>query len=234
MKSSHPVADYMHPFFYQYLTGVKGLSYNTIISYRDAIKLFLRFGAKRLKKPVDRLNIEDLDHKMVLAFLNHIENGIGNSTNTRNARLAGIRTFFGFVGAEEPPLLELCRKIRCIPVKRVEHKTVEYLDTHEMQAIFDSVDIQLRTGTRDKALLFILYNTGARVQEIVNLSINDLRLIPPGQVKLLGKGRKQRACPLWPETIDALKDYLQNRHPQNSNIENVFLNANGTSITRLN
>jgi site-specific recombinase XerD len=98
MKSSHPVADYMHPFFYQYLTGVKGLSYNTIISYRDAIKLFLRFGAKRLKKPVDRLNIEDLDHKMVLAFLNHIENGIGNSTNTRNARLAGIRTFFGFVG----------------------------------------------------------------------------------------------------------------------------------------
>ena len=232
MKSSHPVADYMHPFFYQYLAGVKGLSYNTIISYRDAIKLFLRFGAKRLKKPVDRLNIEDLDQKMVIAFLNHVENGIGNSTNTRNARLAGIRTFFGFVGAEEPPLLELCRKIRCIPVKRVEHKTVGYLDAYEMQAIFDSIDIETRTGTRDKALLLILYNTGARVQEIVDLSINDLRLIPPGQVKLLGKGRKQRACPLWPETIDALKDYLQNRHPQNRNIENVFLNANGTSITR--
>jgi site-specific recombinase XerD len=232
MKSSHPVADYMHPFFFQYLAGAKGVSCNTIISYRDAIKLFLRFGAKRLKKPVDRLNIEDLDQKMVLAFLNHIENGIGNSTNTRNARLAGIRTFFGFVGAEEPPLLELCRRIRYIPVKRFEHKTVEYLDAHEMQAIFDSIDIKTRTGIRDKALLLVLYNTGARVQEIVDLSINDLRLIPLGQVKLLGKGRKQRACPLWPETIDALKDYLQNRYPKNRNIENVFLNANGTPITR--
>lgn len=232
MKSSHPAADYMHPFFYQYLAGVKGVSYNTIISYRDTIKLLLRFGANQLKKSVDRLNIEDLDQKMVLAFLNHVENGMGNSTNTRNARLAGIRTFFGFVGAEEPPLLELCRKIRFIPVKRGKHKTVEYLDAHEMQAIFDSVDIKTRTGIRDKALLLTLYNTGARVEEIVDLSIGDLRLDPPGQVKLIGKGRKQRACPLWPETMDALKDYLQNRNPKNRNIESVFLNANGTPITR--
>ena len=100
MNNQHPVADYVRPFFYQYLAGMKGVSSNTIISYRDALKLFLRFGAQRLKKPVDRLNIEDLDDKMILAFLNHIENGIGNSTNTRNARLAGIRTFFGFVGGE--------------------------------------------------------------------------------------------------------------------------------------
>jgi len=98
--------------------------------------------------------------------------------------------------------------------------------------IFDFVDIKTRTGIRDKALLFTLYNTGARVEEIVDLSISDLRLIPPGQVKLLGKGRKQRACPLWPETMDALKDYLQNRSPKNRNTESVFLNANGTPITR--
>jgi len=193
---------------------------------------FCASGLTSSKKPVDRLNIEDLGEKMVLAFLNHVENGIGNSTNTRNARLAGIRTFFGFVGREEPPLLELCRKIRSIPVKRVEHKIVEYLDAHEMQAIFDSVDIKTNTGIRDNALLLTQYNTGARVQEIVDLSIGDLRLNPPGQVKLLGKGRKQRACPLWPETIDALKNYLENRHPKDPNSEHVFLNANGTPITR--
>lgn len=232
MNSSHPVADYIRPFFYQYLAGIKGVSSNTIISYRDTLKLFLRFGAHWLKKPVDRLNIEDLDVKMVLAFLNHVENGIGNAINTRNARLAGIRTFFGFVGEEEPALLDSCRKIRSIPVKRAKHKTVEYLDAHEMQAVFDAVDTESRTGVRDKALLFTLYNTGARVQEIVDLCIGDLRLNPPGQVRLLGKGRKQRACPLWPETMDALKDYLQNRHPKNRNIERVFLNAHGTSITR--
>lgn len=169
---------------------------------------------------------------MILAFLNHVENSRGNSTNTRNARLAGIRTFFGFVGGQEPPLLESCRKIRSIPVKRVEHKTVEYLEAHEMQAIFDSVDIQSRTGIRDKALLFILYNTGARVQEIVGLSIGDLRLNPPGQVTLLGKGRKQRACPLWPETVNALKNYLENRHLKDTSNELVFLNAKGTPVTR--
>lgn len=232
MNNSHPVADYMHPFFYQYLAGAKGVSSNTIISYRDTLKLFLCFGAQRLKKPVDRLNIEDLDDKMILAFLNHVENSRGNSTSTRNARLACIRTFFGFVGGQEPPLLESCRKIRSIPVKRVEHKTVEYLEAHEMQAIFDSVDIQSRTGIRDKALLFILYNTGARVQEIVGLSIGDLRLNPPGQVTLLGKGRKQRACPLWPETVNALKNYLENRHLKDNSNELVFLNAKGTPVTR--
>lgn len=86
MNNSHPVADYMHPFFYQYLVGAKGVSSNTIISYRDTLKLFLCFGAQRLKKPVDRLNIEDLDDKMILAFLKHVENSRDNSTSTRNAR----------------------------------------------------------------------------------------------------------------------------------------------------
>ncbi len=232
MNSSHPVAAYMYPFFYQYLVGAKGLSTNTIISYRDTIKLFLRFTAGQLKKSADRLNIEDLDEKMVLAFLNHVENEMENSANTRNLRLAGIRTFFHFVAGEEPSLLELCRKLRMIPTKRIELKTIDYLDNYEMQAIFDAVDTQSRTGIRDKALLLTLYNTGARVQEIVDLSVRDLRLNPPGQIRLLGKGRKQRACPLWPETMDALRKYLKVRHPKDHSNEQVFLNANGTPITR--
>ncbi len=232
MNSLHPVASYMRPFFYQYLAGAKGLSTNTIISYRDTLKLFLRFGAQQRKKAVNRLNIEDLDEGMVLVFLDHLQNNVGNSITTRNARLAGIRTFFGFVGAEEPSLLQLCQRIRSIPVKRDQHKTIEYLDAQEMQAILDSIDIQSRTGPRDKALLLTMYNTGARVQEIVDLSIGDLRVEPPGQLKLIGKGRRQRACPLWPETMDAIKNYLQNRHPKASNNEPLFLNVNGTPITR--
>ncbi len=232
MNNSHPVPDYMHSFFYQYLAGAKGVSSNTIISYRDTLKLFLRFGAQQLKKPVDRLTLEDLDEKVILAFLNHVEHEMGNSINTRNARLAGIRTFFRFIGEEEPSLLGSCRKVRTIPVKRIEHKTVDYLDVHEMQAIFDSMDTHSLLGIRDKAILLTLYNTGARVQEIVDLSINDLRLHPPGQVKLLGKGKKQRACPLWPQTVDALKHYLESRPPTVRHHERVFLNANGTPITR--
>jgi len=232
MNNLHPVADYMQPFFYQYLSSQRGLSYNSILAYRDTIKLLLCFGADFIKKAVDQLNIEDLDDKVILAFLDNIENEKGNSVRTRNARLAAICTFFNFIGREEPALLNQCRKIRGIPQKRTEHKTIEYLENNEMKAVLDSVDINSRTGIRDKALLLFLYNTGARVQEVVNIKLNDLRLEKPGQVKLLGKGKKQRACPLWPDTIDAINDYIKHRQPEDSFEEYLFINANGKSITR--
>ncbi len=233
MKNLHPIADYIYSFFYNYLAGAKGLSTNTIAAYRDTMKLLLCFCAEHIKKSVDQLNIEDLDDRIILTFLDHIENKRGNSRKTRNARLAGIRAFFCFVGREEPTLLNQCRKIRDIPLKRTEQKTIEYLDNDEIQAILNSLDPQSRTATRDKALLLILYNdTGARVQEIADLTIHDLRLDTPGQVNLLGKGKKQRACPLWPETVDALHSCLKNRQPEDPKDEHVFLNANGKPITR--
>ena len=101
-----------------------------------------------------------------------------------------------------------------------------------MQAILNAVDIDCRTGIRDRALLLLLYNTGARVSEVVMLKIQDLRLAGAGQVHLLGKGKKHRACPLWPETVDALQDYLQHRTPKESGTEQLFLNANGAPVTR--
>ncbi|MHA2407614.1 MAG: tyrosine-type recombinase/integrase [Candidatus Ranarchaeia archaeon] len=232
MNSLHPVADYIRPFFYQYLIGSKGLSTNTILSYKNTIKFLLCFCSDYLKKPVDQLNIEDLDDKIILSYLNYIENTMENSKNTRNIRLSGIRAFFNFLSREESTVLQQCRKIQGIPAKRIEYKTVEYLDDNEVQAIFDSVDPKSQRGIRDKALFLILYNTGARVQEIVNLTIKDLRLDLPGQVKFLGKGKKQRACPLWPETVNALKKYLKEHQEEGSYNERVFLNANGKPITR--
>ena len=232
MNCLHPVANYMYPYFHHYLIGARGLSTNTILAYRDALKLLLTFAAEHLHKPVDQLKIEDLDDKTVLAFLDDIETERGGSIRTRNTRLAGIRTFFRYVGQEEPVLLQQCRKVRQIPTKRFEHKTIDYLNNDEIQALFDSVDTQSRTGLRDRALFLLLYNTGARVQEVVDLTVSDLRLEPLGQVKLLGKGKKQRACPLWPETVDALRDYLKDRSPEVAGNEYVLLNANGNPITR--
>jgi len=232
MKKTHPIANYMNAFFNQYLAVQKGLSFNTIFSYRDAIKLLLCFAADHLKKTVDKLDIEDLDHSLILAFLNYIENERLCSATTRNARLAAIRTLFNFIGREQPSLLEQSHKIRTIPQKRTKHKIIDYLDEDEIQAMLDSVDPNSRTGIRDKALLLMLFNTGARVQEIVDLKIADLRLDSSGQVKLLGKGKKQRACPLWPETVDAINDYLEHRNPKDPNEEHLFLNANGKPITR--
>ena len=125
-----------------------------------------------------------------------------------------------------------CGQIRAIPLKRAEHKTVDYLNENEMQAVLDTVDVNSRTGMRDMALLMLLYNTGARVSEIVALDLDDLRLDDSAQVRLIGKGRKERSCPLWAETVTVLNSYLHQRAPKEPGTQQVFLNANGAPITR--
>jgi integrase/recombinase XerD len=109
---------------------------------------------------------------------------------------------------------------------------VEYLEEKEMQAVLDVVDINSRTGIRDRALLLFLYNTGARVSELINMELNDLCLGDAAQVTLHGKGNKVRSCPLWPETVTALEAYIEDRHPVAMETKQVFLNANGGPITR--
>ena len=229
---THIIAKFIKRFLGYYLPVQKGLAANTILAYRDAIKLLLCYAADRRKKSVEELSVEDIDESLVLTFLDHVETVRGCSPRTRNARLAAIRAFFGFLAREEPSLLLHCQAIRAIPLKRTEHKTIDYLEEKEIQAILDAVDVNSRTGIRDKALLLLLYNTGARVSEIVGLNVTDLRLDEAPQVKLLGKGKKHRSCPLWPETAEALQAYLQERAPRNPGQEQFFLNANGSGITR--
>lgn len=226
------LANYMKRFFSHYLPVQKGLSVNTILAYRDAIKLLLSFAADSLGKSVDKLTIEDITEKTVLAFLDYIEQKRKCSPRTRNARLAAIRSLFNFIAREEPELLQHCQRIRAIPLKRTQHQTVGYLEEKEMQAILDAVDCNSRTGIRDKALLLLLYNTGARVSEIVEAKIDDLHLDGSAQIHLLGKGKKHRNCPLWPETVAAVQAYLESRLPKETSIEHLFLNATGVPITR--
>ena len=201
----------MKQFFSQYLPVQKGLAANTVAAYRDAIKLLLCYAADRRKRSVEELTVEDLDEALVLAYLDYLETVRGCSARTRNARLAAIRAFFAFLAREDPSLLPQCQTIRAIPMKRTEHKTMTYLEEKETQAVLDAVDGAARMGLRDQALLLVLYNTGARVSEIVNLKASDLRLDDSPQVKLLGKGQKHRSCPLWRETANALRTYLQER-----------------------
>lgn len=229
---NHLLANYMKRFFSHYLPVQKGLSVNTMQTYRDAIKLLLCYAADTLGRPVDGLVVEDVTEKVVIAFLDHVEQERRCSARTRNARLAAISSLFAFIAREEPALLQQCQRIRAIPLKRTQYKTVDYLEEKEMQAILDAVDIDSRTGIRDRALLLLLYNTGARVSEIVELKISDLRLDGAGQVHLLGKGKKHRSCPLWSETVTALQAYLEQRVPKEPGIDYLFLNANGAPITR--
>jgi integrase/recombinase XerD len=229
---THPLAPFMKRFFSHYLPVQKGLSINTINAYRDAIKLLLCYSGDTLKKSVDELNCEDITETIVLNFLDHLESKRGCTARTRNARLAAIRSLFAFMGREEPVLLVQCQQVRAIPLKRTEHKIIDYLEEKELQAVLDSIDINSRTGVRDRALFMLLYNTGARASEIVGLKLDDLRLADTAQITLLGKGRKPRSCPLWPETVTALQAYLHQRRPKEIETQQVFLNANGDPITR--
>jgi len=210
----------------------KGLSANTILAYRDAIKLLLCYAADTLNRSVEDLCVEEIDESLVLDFLDHVEHTRGCSARTRNARLAAIRALFGFIAREEPSLVLHCQRIRTIPLKRTQHKTVGYLEENEMQALLDAVDFNSRSGVRDNALLLLLYNTGARVSEIVGLNVADLRLDGTAHVTLLGKGSKYRSCPLWPETVEALQDYLRQRTAKDPATQQLFLNANGSPLTR--
>ena len=229
---SHQIAPFMKRFFSHYLPVQKGLSVNTISAYRDAIKLLLCYSGDNLKKSVDTLIVEDITESLVLNFLDHIEAKRGCIARTRNARLAAIRCLFTFIAREEPVLLVQCQQVRAIPLKRTEHKIVDYLEEKELKAVLDSIDVNSRTGVRDHALFILLYNTGARASEIVNLKLDDLRLADTAQITLLGKGKKPRSCPLWPETVIALEAYLDQRTPKEIVTQQVFLNANGDPITR--
>jgi len=229
---THAIAPFLKRFFSHYLPVQKGLSVNTVRAYRDTIKLLLCYVADTHSLSVDALTVEDISEKTVLGFLDAIENDRGCTKRTRNARLAAIRSLFAFIAREEPDLVLQCQQIRTIPLKRTEHRTIEYLEEKEMQAVFDAVDINSRTGIRDRALLLLLYNTGARVSEVVNLELTDLRLGDAAQISLHGKGNKDRSCPLWPETVTVLEAYLKERRPKAAETSQVFLNANGGPITR--
>jgi len=226
------LADFIKRFFSHYLPVQKGLSVNTILAYRDAVKLLLGYVADTVKTPVDNLTIEDITEKRVLGFLDECEQKRGCSPRTRNARLAAIRSLFDYIARQEPVLIVHCAQIRSIPLKRAEHKMVGYLEEKEMQGVLNAVDVNSRTGMRDRALLMLMYNTGARVSEIVALELDDLRLDDSAQIRLHGKGGKQRACPLWPETATVLKDYLHQQTLKQPDTQRLFLNANGAPITR--
>lgn len=232
MSAQHPLSRYIGHFFNDYLVNQRGLSHNTLLAYRDALKLLFCFVAGEDKKPVEKLQVEDLDDQHIVAFLSHLETQRGVSARTRNARLAACRTFFRYLSREEPALLPQCQLIQTIPLKRTQHKSIDYLNEEEMKRLFEAVDTGTKTGLRDNALLLLMFNTGARAQEVVDLRIANLRFDKGGQVTLLGKGRKQRACPLWPETVTAIKQYLDEREGKAMGTNLLFLNAHGQPITR--
>jgi len=203
----------------------RNLSPQTFTSYRDAWRLFPRFVSGHVGRPVAALKLEDLAEAEVLAFLQHIESTRSVSIGTRNCRLAAIRSFFRFVAEREPATSSQCAAIPRIPTKKTSSQDVCYLDEEEVAAILRQPDRSTPEGQRDHALLSLLYNTGARIQEALDLRPMDVRFKAPAQVRLVGKGRKERVCPIWDETAQLLAALLK-RMPRGED-ERVFVNRYG-------
>jgi len=214
-------------FFEKHLTVERNASPNTVLAYRDSLKLFLRHAAEQSGCSADKLEIAALDAGVVRSFLNALDKERANSPRTRNHRLAAIKAFARYVASVAPEHLERCRRIRELPVARFEHPEIKYLDDDEILQLIRGIDPAAES--RDRALLLLLYNTGARVQEIVDLDISDIHLDPVPVLTLEGKGRKQRTCPLWTRTVTALQTWLATR---NSPDGPLFLNVQGRRLTR--
>jgi integrase/recombinase XerD len=219
-------------YFTDHLPRLRGSSPHTIHSYRDSIALLLRYVAEQRKAPVAALDLADLDIPHILAFLSHLEDRRKNSVATRNVRLAAIHAFFRFVASRNPEQLELAQKVIAVPFKRAPSRAIDYLEYEEIDSILKAIDRTTLQGTRDYALLATMFNTGGRVQEIVDLRVGDLQLIKPFQVRLFGKGKKERYCPLWPETAAVLKSFCKQREIGLSPDAHLFLNHRDQPLSR--
>jgi integrase/recombinase XerC len=232
MKTTSSLPTLLHGFFEDHLVGQRDISPNTILAYRDAFLLFLRFAAHRSNRQVIRLQLEDLGPATLQAFLNHLETERKNCVATRNCRLVAIHRFFAYVASCEPLHAQLCRRILDIPIKKTTTCPMTYLERDEVKAVLAAPQRSHTMGLRDLTLLTFLYNTGARVSEATALDVADMRLEAPAQVCLSGKGRKQRWCPLWAETAEALRAYLQQRQLTDRSQQPLFVNARGQRLSR--
>jgi site-specific recombinase XerD len=227
MRNTTHLGPWVRRFLLEHLIGERNLSRNTQQSYRDTLCQLIPFASNRLHKPVDRLAMVDVSAAIVREFLAEVEVSRGCSIATRNQRLAAVHALARYVGEHSPEHIDWCTQLRCVPYKKTTHAVVPYLDNPEIDALLACPDRLTAQGRRDYALLLFLYNAGARASEAAQLTIGSVDFIS-SSVSILGKGRKQRHCPLWPDTVQALLALAAQRPQQ----ERVFLNRCSQPLTR--
>ena len=196
-------------FLTHYLPAVRKLSPNTIRSYRDSFSLLLRFLRDSKGVPVEKVSLDDLQAPTLIEWLDHLENSRNCSPRSRNQRMAAIRSFLRYLAPTDPVRVQQLQRVLAIPGCRCDRAPVPYLEPDLLGALLAEPDMTTPRGRRDAVLLSLLYDTGARSQEIIDLRVRDVRLGSPAQVTLTGKGRKTRIVPLMPATVALLRDYLR-------------------------
>ena len=195
-------------FFAEHLTQQRALSARTVASYRDAFVLFLDFAQARLHKLPTALQLADVTPTLILAFLDHLESERHNSVRSRNARLAALRTFLKFAARRDVAALHIVEQALGVPMKRFDRPMLGFLSREEMLAVIGRPGVGW-ASQRDCLLLALMYNTGARVSEVIGVKVADVVLVAAACVHLHGKGRKERSVPLWRSTVKAIRAWLR-------------------------
>lgn len=225
-----PIASHITDFLQQRLPVERGATDNTCESYAYAFKLLFEYASHRLKVAPSELHLEQLDEPLIVKFLDHLETKRGNGANSRNVRLAAIKSFMRFMEYRVPTALQQIKRILAIPKKKTETRLVRHLTVEEMQAILNAPEPTTRDGIRDRAMLYLCFAGGLRVSELIGLRIEDITLQPHASILVHGKGRRQRCLPLWKETTSALRAWLAVRGTVS--VPELFFNARGEPMTR--
>jgi integrase/recombinase XerD len=225
-----PIAPHITAFLRERLPLQRGASVHTCESYAYTFQLLFTYMSQRLNRQPSELCLEQLDAPIVMDFLAYLETERGNSPSTRNTRLAAITSFMRFVEYRVPAMLEQSRRVLAIPTKKTAVPLVKHLSMTEMQAILDAPDLQTRAGIRDRAMLHLCFAAGLRVAELLTLPLTAVTFHPTPVVRVLGKGRRERALPLWNQTADDLRAWCAVRGEVR--VPELFLNAQGKVMTR--
>lgn len=231
-KPSPSFASLVQQFFTEYLVAQRAVSPRTVDSYRDALMLFLDFTSHKLGKEPARLSLADMQPEMILTFLDHLEQERGNVVRSRNLRLTALRAFLKFAGRRDVASLLVVERALAVPMKRFERPILGFLTREEMLAVLGQPG-ETWTSQRDHLLLAMLYNTGARVSEIIAVRVADIVLDGGACVHLRGKGRKQRSVPLWKTTVREVRAWLR-VNPTMRDEAALLPNRNGQAMSRSN
>jgi site-specific recombinase XerD len=224
------LAPHLTAFFQERLAVERHASVNTCDSYAYAFKLLLDFASKRMKRAPSRLELEQIDASLVVAFLNDLQATRANGASSRNSRLAAIKSFMHYMEYRVPSALEQIQRVLAIPLRRTDTRLVRHLTAPEIQALLDAPRPVDWSGVRDRAMLHLTFAAGLRVSELTGLRLEDLTLHPHASVLIHGKGRRERALPLWKETTAALRAWLAVRGTVAA--PELFVNCHRESMTR--
>jgi len=224
------IARSLQAYFTDRLIRERRVSPHTIRAYRNTIRLLVIFAAKRAGTSASALSFDDIDHKTVSAFLDHLEHDRGCSPRTRNARLAAIRSFYHYAALEHPEHAATIERVLAIPLKRTDRPLVTWLTKPELEALLAAPDQQTWTGRRDHAMILLAAQTGLRASELTNVRISDIELGVGAHVQTLGKGRRERVTPLTDTTVSTLRAWLKERGGKPA--DPLFPTRTGATLTR--